>query len=33
MKLVADALEKDITGKIVDVDDDEKGHHVEVWLE
>ena len=33
MKLISEALEKGITGKIVDVDDDEKGHHVEVWLE
>jgi len=33
MKMVTEALEKGITGKIVDVDDDEKGHHVEVWLE
>lgn len=33
MKLITDALEKDITGKIVDVEDDEKGQHVEVWLE
>ena len=33
LKMVTEALEKGITGKIVDVDDDEKGHHVEVWLE
>jgi len=33
MKLIADALEKGITGKIVDVEDEEKGQHVEVWLE
>jgi hypothetical protein len=33
MKLITEALEKGITGKIVDVDDDEKGQHVEVWLE
>ncbi|MCX6841648.1 MAG: hypothetical protein NTX53_05135 [candidate division WOR-3 bacterium] len=33
MKLITDALERDITGKIVDVEDDEKGQHVEVWLE
>jgi len=33
MKLISEALEKGITGKIVDVDDDDKGHHVEVWLE
>ena len=33
LKLVTDALEKGITGKIVDVEDDEKGQHVEVWLE
>ena len=33
MKLITDALEKGITGKIVDVEDEEKGQHVEVWLE
>jgi hypothetical protein len=33
MRVVTDALEKGITGKIVDVQDDEKGEHVEVWLE
>ncbi len=33
MKLITEALEKDITGKIVDVEDEEKGKHVEVWLE
>jgi len=33
MKLITDALERGITGKIVDVEDDEKGQHVEVWLE
>jgi hypothetical protein len=33
MKMISEALEKGITGKIVDVDDDEKGQHVEVWLE
>ena len=33
MKLITEALEKDITGKIVDVEDEEKGQHVEVWLE
>lgn len=33
LKLVSEALEKGITGKIVEVDDDEKGEHVEVWLE
>ena len=33
MKLITEALEKGITGKIVDVDDDEKRQHVEVWLE
>ncbi len=32
-KLVSDALEKGLTGKIVDVDDEDKGEHVEVWLE
>jgi hypothetical protein len=33
MKLITEALEKGMTGKIVDVDDDEKGQHVEIWLE
>jgi hypothetical protein len=33
MKLITEALEKGITGKIVDVEDEEKGQHVEVWLE
>lgn len=33
MRVVTDALEKGITGKIVDVQDDDKGEHVEVWLE
>jgi hypothetical protein len=33
MQAVADALERGITGKIVDVQDEEKGQHVEVWLE
>jgi len=33
MKLITEALEKGVTGKIVDVDDDEKGQHVEIWLE
>ena len=33
MKLITEALEKGITGKIVDVQDEEKGQHVEVWLE
>jgi hypothetical protein len=33
MKMISEALEKGITGKIVDVDDDEKRQHVEVWLE
>jgi hypothetical protein len=33
MKLITDALEKGITGKIVDVEDEEKNQHVEVWLE
>lgn len=33
MKLITEALGKGITGKIVDVEDDEKGQHVEVWLE
>jgi hypothetical protein len=33
MKMIMEALEKGITGKIVDVDEDEKGNHVEIWLE
>ena len=33
LKVVTEALEKGITGKIVEVDEDEKGEHVEVWLE
>jgi hypothetical protein len=33
MKMITDALEKGITGKIVDVDEDEHGNHVEIWLE
>ena len=33
MRVVSEALEKGITGKIVDVDDEEKGQHVEIWLE
>jgi hypothetical protein len=33
MKMITEALEKGITGKIVDVDEDEHGNHVEIWLE
>ena len=33
LKVVSEALEKGMTGKIVEVDDEEKGEHVEVWLE
>ncbi|MEO0082041.1 MAG: hypothetical protein ABIL25_07100 [candidate division WOR-3 bacterium] len=33
LKVVSEALEKGITGKIVEVDEDEEGKHVEVWLE
>ncbi|MEO0078047.1 MAG: hypothetical protein ABIK86_03500 [candidate division WOR-3 bacterium] len=33
MRLVTEALEKGITGKIVDVHDEDKDEHVEVWLE
>jgi len=33
MQMITEALEKGITGKIVDVEEDEKGQHVEVWLE
>ena len=32
LSAVGEALEKGITGKIVEVDD-EKGEHIEVWLE
>jgi len=30
---VTEAIEKDLVGKIVEVDDDEKGEHVEVYIE
>jgi hypothetical protein len=33
LKMISEALEKGLTGKIVDVDDETKGEHVEVWLE
>lgn len=33
LKAVSEALEKGITGKIVEVEDDDKGERVEVWLE
>jgi hypothetical protein len=33
LRLISEALEKGITGKIVEVDEEEKGEHVEVWLE
>jgi hypothetical protein len=33
LRVVQEALEKGMTGKIVEVEDDEKGEHVEVWLE
>jgi hypothetical protein len=33
MRVVTEALEKGITGKIVDVHDEDKDEHVEVWLE
>jgi hypothetical protein len=33
MRMITDALEKGITGKIVDVEDDEDGKHIEIWLE
>jgi hypothetical protein len=33
MKLITEAFEKGITGKIVDLEDEEKGQRVEVWLE
>jgi len=33
MRVVTDALERGVTGKIVDVEDEDKGERVEVWLE
>jgi len=33
LKVVSEALEKGITGKIVEIDEEEKGEHVEVWVE
>jgi hypothetical protein len=33
LKVVSEALERGLTGKIVDVTDEKKGEHVEVWLE
>ena len=33
LKVLSEALEKGVTGKIVEVDDVDKGEHVEVWLE
>jgi len=33
MESITEAIEKDLTGKIVEVDDDEKGEHVEVYIE
>lgn len=33
LRQVSEALDRGVTGKIVEVDDDEKGKHVEVWLE
>jgi hypothetical protein len=33
MEAVTEAIEKDLIGKIVEVDDDEKGEHVEVYIE
>ena len=33
LKVVTEALEKGITGKLIEVDEDEKGEHIEVWLE
>ncbi len=33
LRQVSEALDRGITGKIIEVDDDEKGKHVEVWLE
>jgi len=33
LKLVSEALEKGMTGKLVEVDEEEKNEHVEVWLE
>ncbi len=33
MEAVTEAIDKDLIGKIVEVDDDEKGEHVEVYIE
>ncbi len=33
LRMVSDALEKGIVGKIVEVDDEARGEHIEVWLE
>ena len=33
MEAVTEAIDKDLVGKIVEVDDDEKGEHVEVYIE
>lgn len=33
MRAVSEALERGITGKIVDIEDTEKGQHIEIWLE
>lgn len=33
IKMISEALEKGMTGKLVDVDDETKGEHVEIWLE
>jgi len=32
-RVITEALEKGITGKIIEVHDEENGEHVEVWLE
>jgi hypothetical protein len=33
MESITEAIDKDLSGKIVEVDDDEKGEHVEVYIE
>jgi len=33
LQVVSEALERGMTGKIVDVQDDKEGKHIEVWLE
>lgn len=33
LKLLSEAFESGLTGKIVDIQDDEKNEHIEVWIE